>query len=162
MNEETGYKWTKHDVFATCMALVAFVGGIIFSNWLIESYSEPPPGWPFPTYGPPTIVLYMPAIMFSIPLIICIILMATANRRHRAKMQGPTVYRYRDDTIVYTGDYEIHSEPDSKEPEKVYLIPTECPSCNAPISVDFVDWVGPLKAKCPQCEAIIEAKEKTY
>jgi len=80
------------------MAIALFVGGLMFSNWLVAMYSEPPPGWLFPTYGPPTIVLYAPAIIFTIPLILCIVLMTTANRRFKAKMEKPTVYRYRDET----------------------------------------------------------------
>jgi len=161
VNEETGYKYTKSDVCATIAAIIVMVIGFLISNFIAESIPDAPPNWPG-VWGPTPILVYMPAIMTSIPLMFCIYMIATANRRARTKSESPTVYRYRDETIVYTGDYELHSEPDSKVPEKVYLIPAECSSCNAPINADVVDWVGPLKAKCPQCGAIIEAKEKIY
>jgi len=130
----------------------------MFSNWLVAMYSEPPPGWLFPTYGPPTIVLYAPAIIFTIPLILCIVLMTTANRRFKAKMEKPTVYRYRDETIIYTGDYVIHEESEDKKKKKFYTIPTECPTCNHSLSTNEIEWIGPLQAKCPYCGGTIEAE----
>ncbi|MGY5879152.1 MAG: hypothetical protein RTV31_02830 [Candidatus Thorarchaeota archaeon] len=160
MNEETGYKWTKTDFCSVIGAVVILGIGILFSNFIINSMPELPgePGY----FGPPMILLYMPAIMCSIPLIICIYMMATANKRAQAIGEISTVHRYRDETLVYTGDYQLDSKPESKEPEKVYLIPAECPSCQSPLNADVVDWVGPLKAKCPHCGAIVEAKEKTF
>ena len=158
MNEETGYKYTKTDAAAMIGAILIAIVGFLMSNLIANSMPEGLPEG----FGPPPIVVFMPAIMTSIPLVICIVMAATANRRHRAKSESSTVHRYRDETMVYTGDYQLDSEPESKEPEKVYLIPAECPSCQSPINADVVDWVGPLKAKCPHCGEIVEAKEKTF
>jgi MFS family permease len=163
MNEETGYKWTKTDVGATTAAIIAMIIGFLVSYYIAKSVPEEPPGWPWPgEWGPPPIMVWMPAIISSIPLIICIGMMATANRRARAKSQQPAVYRYRDETLVYTGDYKIDSKSELKEPEKIYLIPDHCPTCNSSLNADVVDWVGPLKAKCPYCETIIDVKEKIF
>ena len=157
MNEATGYKWTKTDGCAVIAAIVLVGIGYLASSFIESTTVGFPEG-----FGPPPILIWMPMIMCSFPLIICIYLMATADKRAQAKAAKAGIHRYRDETIVYTGDYQLDSEPKSKEPEKVYLIPTECPSCFEPISAEVVDWVGPLKAKCPYCEAIIDAKEKTF
>ncbi|MGY5860012.1 MAG: hypothetical protein RTU63_11635 [Candidatus Thorarchaeota archaeon] len=156
MSEETDYKWTKNDYCAIAAAIVLFGVGILISIFITNSIPD------FALEHTPTIILWMPAIVLAFPLLICFCLMRGANKRHKEKAGIAGVHRYRDETIVYTGDYQIDSEAELKEPEKVYLIPTECPSCNISINEESVDWVGPMKAKCPHCEAIIEVKEKTF
>lgn len=42
----------------------------------------------------------------------------------------------------------------------VYQLPTKCTECNASISTEDVDWVGPLQARCPYCHATIEARRR--
>ncbi|MFW9933191.1 MAG: hypothetical protein ACFFDR_11095 [Candidatus Thorarchaeota archaeon] len=37
-------------------------------------------------------------------------------------------------------------------------VPVNCPSCNAPLSSETIDWVGPLEAKCTYCGATVRAK----
>jgi hypothetical protein len=37
-------------------------------------------------------------------------------------------------------------------------LPNTCPSCNAPLNQESIDWVGPLEAKCNYCGATIRAK----
>ncbi|TFG32139.1 hypothetical protein EU528_04345 [Candidatus Thorarchaeota archaeon] len=160
MNDETRYRWTKTDIAALVAAIIVMIIGFLTSNFIIQSTPEEPPGWPFPNWGPPAIVVYLPAIILTIPLIICIGLMVTANKRFKAKMESPTVYRYRDETIVYTGDYEIHKDTTKQADTKFYLLPAECPSCNRPLSNDNVDWIGPLQAKCPHCGATIKAEAR--
>ncbi|MFW9806836.1 MAG: hypothetical protein ACFFFK_08915 [Candidatus Thorarchaeota archaeon] len=62
------------------------------------------------------------------------------------------------DYMTYTGDYQSpHSQPVER---KSYEAPSYCPSCGASISTDEVDWVAPLKAVCPYCEAVIDAVER--
>ncbi|TFG33335.1 hypothetical protein EU527_08210 [Candidatus Thorarchaeota archaeon] len=41
---------------------------------------------------------------------------------------------------------------------RMVRIPTECPKCNAPLSHESIDWVGPLEAKCSYCGATVRAK----
>ena len=62
------------------------------------------------------------------------------------------------DHVTYTGDYRSpYAEPAEK---KSYEAPSYCPSCGAAISTDEVDWVAPLKAVCPYCEAVMDAVER--
>lgn len=155
MNEETGYKYTKTDACAVIGAITLVGIGYLVSSFIQSTLVGFPSG-----FGPPPIIAWIPMIVCTIPLMVCIYLMATANRRARAKSESPTVYRYRDETIVYTGDYEHHKDPTSQDQEKVYLIPTNCPSCNSPLSSERIDWVGPLQAKCPNCGAVVNAEER--
>ena len=36
-------------------------------------------------------------------------------------------------------------------------LPTKCPQCQAPVSHEGIDWVGPLQAKCNYCGASMNA-----
>ena len=107
-------------------------------------------------YGPPPIIAFMPFGMGILGLIICIAALRSKEPQIRAM---PT---YRPDTITYTGDYTIHPEfsEQKKSGKSIYQIPSVCPSCGAAISNEEVDWVGPLKAKCPYCNATIDAEER--
>ncbi len=155
MNEETGYKYTKTDASGMIGAIIILGIGIWVSSYINNSIPDF-----VGVFGPPQIIIWMPAIMCSVPLIICTYLMATANRRARAKSESPTVYRYRDETIVYTGDYELPKKPTEEANDTVYLIPANCPSCNRHLSAEGVDWIGPLQAKCPHCGATVDAEER--
>lgn len=145
-------------MIAFIVTVVVFVGGILVSYSLIQFYSEPPLGWPFPTWGPPTTTLYFPAIMMSFPLIIFICCMVNANRPHRAKMEHATLHRYDEDTVVDNRDYKIRDDLLEKKQKKGYLIPSECPSCNHSLSPNEIEWIGPLQAKCPYCGATLVAE----
>ena len=147
-----GYKYTKTDACGVIIAIAILIFGILMTNFIQSTIPENI------EFGPPQIIILMPMIMSAIPLIVCIGLMIRAKTKKQ--QEGPEVHRYRDETMVYTGDYEIHSEPKSEEDEKVYLIPTNCPSCNSPLSTENIDWVGPLQAKCPHCGAVVDAEER--
>lgn len=151
-----GYKFKRADYCAIIFAIIVLGVGYVFSSFVSSMMADLPEG-----FGPPSIIVWMPMIMTSIPLIICVIL----NIRLKLKKpeDGPTVHRYRDETTVYTGDYSLDVKPSEEKDEKpVYLIPAECPSCDSPLNAEYVDWVGPLQAKCPNCETIVEAKEKIF
>ncbi len=42
----------------------------------------------------------------------------------------------------------------------VYTPPTTCPNCGAPLSVEQVEWVGPLQIMCPSCGHTVDAVKK--
>ncbi|TFF95672.1 hypothetical protein EU546_02825 [Candidatus Thorarchaeota archaeon] len=54
----------------------------------------------------------------------------------------------------YSGD--SMSSGDARERRVLYQVPVRCPSCGANINEEVVDWVGPLQAQCPYCNATIE------
>jgi len=41
---------------------------------------------------------------------------------------------------------------------KTVRLPTTCPNCDAVISQEKIDWVGPLEAQCNYCGATVRAK----
>lgn len=50
----------------------------------------------------------------------------------------------------------------SESPQKSYVHepPPKCPSCNASLSMDTVEWIGPLTLRCPYCGASISTVKK--
>ncbi len=40
---------------------------------------------------------------------------------------------------------------------RMVRIPERCPSCNAALSHEGIDWVGPLEARCSYCGATVRA-----
>jgi hypothetical protein len=43
----------------------------------------------------------------------------------------------------------------------LFQVPSRCPECDASISQESVDWVGPLQAECPYCHTTIDVEKKT-
>jgi hypothetical protein len=44
------------------------------------------------------------------------------------------------------------------DPQAQRLLPTQCPSCGAPIRSDEVEWIDPATAECPFCGAAVRAE----
>ena len=126
-----------------------------FGGWIITVWSM---GIFALTMGAPII---FPLFAFGMGCI-RIVCGFTQYRSSKQRDQPADIRRYSDESIVYTGDYDVHSESKPQKQEKVYLIPAKCPSCGSPLTNDTVNWTGPLKALCPFCETILDAKEKIY
>ena len=41
---------------------------------------------------------------------------------------------------------------------KTVRLPDRCPSCNAALSHEGIDWVGPMEAKCNYCGGTVKAR----
>ena len=41
---------------------------------------------------------------------------------------------------------------------KTVRLPDRCPSCNASLSHEGIDWVGPMEAKCMYCGGTVKAR----
>ncbi|MFW9921409.1 MAG: hypothetical protein ACFFED_17555 [Candidatus Thorarchaeota archaeon] len=41
---------------------------------------------------------------------------------------------------------------------KTVRLPDKCPSCNASLSYEGIDWVGPMEAKCTYCGSTVKAR----
>ncbi len=48
---------------------------------------------------------------------------------------------------------EATSAADSLVKERAEWLPSICPNCGAPLSVETVHWTGPATADCPYCKA---------
>ena len=109
-------------------------------------------------YGPPPFMAIIPFGMGVLGLFILFSVLRASGQ------QKPSDYRYKSETIVYTGDYTTSPESsgEKRKGKTVYQVPSTCPSCGAGISNDEVDWIGPLQAKCPYCGATFEAEERRF
>ncbi|TFG30689.1 hypothetical protein EU527_14165 [Candidatus Thorarchaeota archaeon] len=113
---------------------------------------------PYPQYGPPLIIVLVPFGMGIFGLVVCLSVLFSSPK------QTPLTPTYSPETIVYSGDYSVRPEfsEHKRSGRSIYQVPSVCPSCGAAISDEVVDWVGPLKAKCPYCNATIDAEEKRF
>jgi len=60
-------------------------------------------------------------------------------------------------SFVIPDQYRGQRRSDGSEMKTVRL-PDKCPSCNASISHEGIDWTGPLEAKCNYCGGTLKAK----
>lgn len=109
-------------------------------------------------WGAPFIFVLAPFGMGAFGIVFCITVFLSQKKKQQQQESG--IGRYRSESIVYTGDYQLHPEPQTQNQETVYIIPSHCPSCGVALSTEEIDWVGPLQAKCPNCGAAIDAKER--
>jgi len=109
--------------------------------------------------GAPILFALIPFGMGVFGIVFCIAGFASQRRRQQKQSE---IRRYSGESIVYTGDYSLQSEPASQNQKKVYVVPSNCPSCGVSIDTEEIDWVGPLQAKCPNCGAAIDAEERTF
>ena len=56
--------------------------------------------------------------------------------------------------------HQAQSAHHERDDPYIYQVPAKCPECNASISTEEVDWVGPLQARCPYCHSTIEARRR--
>jgi hypothetical protein len=52
-------------------------------------------------------------------------------------------------------------EPPTEEaavPQEPRLLPTQCPSCGAPLRSDEAEWIDPATAECPFCGGAVRAE----
>ena len=101
-------------------------------------------------------------IIASILIPLCIGLFACRRIRRTAQPMRMGRRRRLDSVLI---EAPIHAIPEDRQ-EKVMThgtrtttvrLPVNCPSCDAVVSHESVDWVGPLEAKCSYCGATIRA-----
>ena len=98
----------------------------------------------------------IPMVMAAIAFFICIAVIAGSSRTIRPVGVGSGY------SISTTGDamYADHYAQPSRQSKVVFQVPTQCPSCGAPLSSENVEWVGPLQAQCPYCFMTVDASER--
>ena len=88
---------------------------------------------------------------------------AYVNSDHKVQMQKAMEMQrqFQEAFMEVAGaDLQAQSPYHQRGDPYVYQLPTKCPDCNASISAEDVDWVGPLQVRCPYCQATIEAQRR--
>ncbi|MDF1540730.1 MAG: hypothetical protein P1Q69_17675, partial [Candidatus Thorarchaeota archaeon] len=90
------------------------------------------------------------AILILVP-ILCVICIS-----RRAKSQLESLQVIKAPQVAIPQKYQSRTEVD--DGLRMVRIPVKCPECNAPLSPESIDWVGPLEAKCNYCGSTVRAK----
>jgi hypothetical protein len=62
-------------------------------------------------------------------------------------------------SIVERPEKDHRNVPSSGGPEAVIpKLPPKCSACGAPVSMQNVEWVGPLNAQCSRCSSAIDVE----
>jgi hypothetical protein len=95
-------------------------------------------------------------VMAAIGFFMCIAVLAGSSRTTRPVDVGSGY------SISTTGDamYADRRAQPIRRSKVIFQVPTQCPSCGAPLSSENIDWVGPLQAQCPYCFATVDASER--
>ncbi len=70
------------------------------------------------------------------------------------KMQGSRFHRGSLRPVVITEPAQTRTS------SAVYVPPSNCPNCGAPLSDETVEWVGPLQLKCASCGHTVDARKR--
>ncbi len=64
--------------------------------------------------------------------------------------------------IIAIADTEVTTSTVSgpSEPMIIYDTPHYRSSCGTSLGVDEVEWIGPMKSKCPECGSVLKAKRR--
>ncbi|MBS3795771.1 MAG: hypothetical protein KGY80_12775 [Candidatus Thorarchaeota archaeon] len=89
--------------------------------------------------------LLLPVIM----LIICGIAFRRKTRTSGFAVEAPA--------FVIPEEHRRETNTRTDSSMRTVRLPERCPSCNASLSPETVDWVGPLEAKCSYCGATVQA-----
>jgi hypothetical protein len=62
-------------------------------------------------------------------------------------------------SIVDQPEKDLRNVPSSERPEAMIpKLPPKCGACGAPVSMQNVEWVGPLNAQCSRCSSAIDVE----
>ena len=99
-------------------------------------------------------------LMLVVPLIFCVVV---AIIMVKVCKSGSVMSKAVDSFVVEAPRFAIPESQRGKTRTdgaqiKTVRLPTTCPNCDAAISQEKIDWVGPLEAKCNYCGATVRAK----
>ncbi len=95
------------------------------------------------------------AFIFVLFFIVVVVVIMKVCRQGASSMSGGFVIE--PPTFVIPDRHQGQTRSDGTEMKTVRL-PDRCPSCNASLSPEGIDWVGPLEARCNYCGATVKAR----
>lgn len=114
---------------------------------------------------PPTFFFSFGVFFIIIPVVIFLIIVVWMFRRF-SRFRGMAtedvfgMVRQMQEIMTEMPAFAIPEEHRSTSGEsevRTVRLPTQCPSCQAPVSHETIDWVGPLTAKCSYCGSTLRA-----
>ncbi|MDF1537894.1 MAG: hypothetical protein P1Q69_03220 [Candidatus Thorarchaeota archaeon] len=95
------------------------------------------------------------AVISVLFFIIVVVVIVKICRQGATGMSGGFVIE--PPKFVIPDRYQGRTRSDGTEMKMVRL-PDRCPSCNASLSHEGIDWVGPLEARCNYCGGTVKAR----
>jgi hypothetical protein len=132
----------------------AIVTVVCFSLWIIGVFAM---GTFALVMGAP---IFFPIVTWGMGLFVTLILISIwKNKDKLVPKQQPVSGIYDPGFITYSGDsIGGDSSMQNYDRKAIYKVPSKCPSCGASLTIEEVEWIGLLKAKCPYCMAIIDTE----
>jgi hypothetical protein len=95
-------------------------------------------------------------MIFGIIVIAVLIIGVVVCLRMRSSTSDSSIQIVQAPHTAIPDRYKARAEED--DGLRMVRIQTQCPECNAALSQETIDWVGPLEAKCEYCGATVVAK----
>lgn len=95
-------------------------------------------------------------IFVLVPVIFCIAMVFVMRNACRAGSQITRGWTTEAPSFVIPDRHRGRRRSDGSEIRTVRL-PERCPSCNASLTHEDIDWTGPLEARCNYCGGTVRA-----
>jgi predicted RNA-binding Zn-ribbon protein involved in translation (DUF1610 family) len=149
--------YTPKSTGGRIFVILSYIISIAVAIWMGFFFIDFANTWP--DWGPglsPSLFVWIPfAIAGFITLMLLVQILRMVNERDESKQaqhSSTQAHSYDDarPTSTETSGYI--------EPEPIYETPPFCSQCGASLDSELVEWVGPLRFKCPTCGKIGKAE----
>ena len=150
--------YTPKSTGARVALIVSYIISIAILIWMGFFFIEFANTWPDWAPGPsPSMFVWVP---FAIAGIVVLMFVVQVVKMVRTPSEASFTPRF----SMRTSSYDDASFPGSqtsgyREPTVSYKTPPFCSQCGASLDPDLVEWVGPLRFRCPSCGKVSKAEE---
>ncbi|MFW9976148.1 MAG: hypothetical protein ACFFDQ_12830 [Candidatus Thorarchaeota archaeon] len=143
------------------MQTAVFIIWIIAGIWMGFFFMELANTWPDLGSGPhPSMFVWIPFAIAGVGALAMVVqIVNIVNERDKSKHAqefSTRTYPY-DDTPSTSTQMSGHSEPES-----IYRTPPFCSQCGAALDPELVEWIGPIRFRCPSCGKTGKAEESQF
>ncbi|TXT56126.1 MAG: hypothetical protein BAJATHORv1_30512 [Candidatus Thorarchaeota archaeon] len=100
---------------------------------------------------------FMSIFFIIIPIFVIVIFAIVFIKVCQSGSQAVGSFTLRAPSFAIPDQYRQGTRSDGSSYRTVRL-PEKCPSCNASLSQEDIDWTGPLEARCNYCGSTVRAK----
>ena len=150
--------YTPKSTGARIAVIVFYIISIAIAVWIGLFFIDFANAWPDWGPGPsPTLFVWIP---FAIAGFIALMLLVQILRMVNERDESMQVQHASTQTYPYDGARTTSTETSGYlEPEPIYGTPPFCSQCGASLDSELVEWVRPLRFRCPSCGEISRAEE---